>query len=222
MTTIRDSGFVLKEGARLLTELKRLHDRLHQGQINLSQATQFGVEQIQASQRSMAAATPPPLPQDSMPPWEVDRGQVTYDSLMKAFDSEKPDALAAYTGLSTTNPATAFLAGEIVSINYNNAMGGEDLRPDVTAKAIECFNKALAGDLDAGLDFLRVKHQGKEANESILTEVARAVGKESKNLSERNGEILRKKTTEFLQGNTSPARFRAEFTRLGGSMGQKL
>lgn len=222
MNTIRDSGFVIKEGARLLTELKRLHDRLHQGQINLSQATQRGVEHIRASQESVAAASPPPLPQDSLPPWEVDRGQITYDSLMEALDSEKPDALAAYTGLSETNPATVLLAGEIISINYNNAMAGEDFRPDVTAKAIECFNKALAGNVDAGLEFLQVKHQGKTATQEIVKELGRAIGKETKGLSERNAEILKRKATDFLQGKATVTRFRAELSRIGSTMGQKM
>lgn len=222
MSTIRDSGFVLKEGARLLTELKRLHDRLHQGRINHVQATQEGLAQMQTSRESMATATPPPLPSGSTLPVELNHEQVAYNSLMEAFDAEKPDALAAYTGLSATNPATEFLAGQVISINYNNAMAGDDMNPDVTAKATECFNKALAGDLDAGLEFLQVKHRGQSATQEIVKELGRSIGKETKGISERNAEILKRKATDFLQGKASVTRFRAEISRLSCSMGQKM
>lgn len=222
MNTIRDTGFVLKEGARLLTELKRLHDRLHQGRVNHVQATQEGLAQIQSSREAIAAASPPPLPPPNAVPAELDHEQVAYNSLMEALDAEKPEALAAYTGLSATNPATAFLAGEVISINYNNAMAGDDLRPEVTAKAIECFNKALGGDLDAGLEFLQVKHRGQSASQEIVKELGRSIGKETKGLTERNAEILKRKATDFLQGKSSVARFRAEISRIGTPMGQKM
>lgn len=227
MNTIRDSGFVLKEGARLLTELHRLHQRLHRGEINHSQATQQGLEQIRNSHlnsQTNAIAGPPPLtvPETALPPWEVDQGQVAYDSLMEAFDQAKPDALAAYTGLATANHAAEFLAGEIKGVNYHNAMTGEDANPEITAKAVECFNKALNGDLDAGLEFIQAKYRGKDADESILKEVGKAIGKEPKNLSERNADILKKKATEFLKGRTSPSRFRAEISRMTNGMGKKM
>lgn len=222
MNTIRDSGFVIKEGARLLTELKRLHHRLHRGQINVVQATQEGLEQMRVAREAVPAATPPPLPQDGMPPWEVQREEVTRDSLMEAFTAEKPDALAAYTGLAATNPATEYLAGEIINLNYHNAMAGEDVNPEVSAKAVESFNKALNGDLDAGLEYLQTKHRGKAADESILKEAGKAIGRETKNLGERDTKILKEKATEFLKGKTSPGRFRAEFSRMGNGMGNRM
>lgn len=222
MNTIRDSGFVLKEGARLLTELKRLHDRLHRGQINLVQATDQGIEQLRASREAIPSAQPPPLPLDDMPPWKIEPDQITRDSLKEALQSEKPDALAAYTSLSATNPASEYLAGEIVAINYNNAVAGADARPEVSAKAVESYNKALRGDLNAGLEYLQVKHRDKEATEAILKEAGRAIGKQTKTLSGRDAEVLKKKTTEFLKEKTSPARFRAEFSRMGQAMGTRM
>ena len=177
---------------------------------------------MQTSRESMATATPPPLPSGSTLPVELNHEQVAYNRLMEAFDAEKPDALAAYTGLSATNPATEFLAGQVISINYNNAMAGDDMNPDVTAKATECFNKALAGDLDAGLEFLQVKHRGQSATQEIVKELGRSIGKETKGISERNAEILKRKATDFLQGKASVTRFRAEISRLSCSMGQKM
>lgn len=221
MNTIRDTGFVLKEGARLLTELKRLHDRLHSGAINRDQATQEGLSQIQASREAIASASPVSASASTLPT-DLEQKEVVQSSFKEVLNHEKADALAAYTGVSAINPASAFLASEVISINYLNAMAGKNLRPDLTAKATECFNKAVAGDLNAGLEFLQTKHRGESATQDIVKTLGRSIGKDTTKLNDRNAEILKKKATDFLHGKSTAPRFRAEISRMCNPISQKM